>query len=175
MLVADPDTGTHAECYCSSCRAAEVFVGQPDPAPDPVGIFQTSADALRIDGGHDHLSVFSFGETNLLRWYASCCGTPMFNTMRNPKMGFVGIRTTCLADTEALGPVLGTGFITADDGKQTHRGLRLIVWRMFKRIARSRLTGSWAKSPLFDKATRKPVKPVKVVTAAERRALIKAF
>ena len=83
-----PARGSHAQCHCIDCRAAEVYLDQPDPAPRAIQLFQTTPDRFHFDQGFDKLSVFSFGETNLLRWYASCCGTPMFNTLRKPKLAF---------------------------------------------------------------------------------------
>ncbi len=118
--------------------------------------------------------MFSFGETNLLRWHATCCGAPMFNTLRNPKLGFVGVRTTCLADVAPLGPIVATGFIPAENGKQIHRGLPLMIWRTLKRIAGDRLSGRWKNGPFFDSMTLAPIRPVRVVPAQERRALIDA-
>ena len=174
LLAVDPNQGTHAECHCTSCRCGEIYCGQPDPAPDPVGIFQTSADKVRIDRGQEHLAVFSFGETNLLRWYADCCGSPMFNTLRNPKLGFAGVRTSCLADTAPLGPIVATGFIPTENGKQKHRGLPVMVWRTLRRMTGDRLSGRWKNGPFFDSTTLQPIRPVKIVSAEERRGLIKS-
>lgn len=144
---------THAECFCTDCRAAEIHLGQPDPAPGPVGIYQTTPDRIEISQGQDQLAVFSFGEKNLLRWYASCCDAPLFNTMRSPKISFVGIRTNRLADTAVLGPIVGRGFIPVPGGKPKHEGLLRLICGMAVRVIVARLSGRWKQTPFFDTTT----------------------
>lgn len=167
-----PQSGTHAVCFCTSCRAGEVYGGQPDPEPAPVRIFQTTPDLVQIVSGAEHLGVFSFGEKNLLRWQATCCGTPLFNTMRSAKMAFVGIRTNCLADTAPLGPVVARGFVPKQNGKMRHEGLHIMIWRMVKRSTVARLSGRWKNNLFFDATTGNPARPVTVVSDEERRALL---
>lgn len=169
---ATPATGSHAECFCEGCRAGELYTGAPDPAPAPVGIFQTSPHQLDIIKGHEHLAVFSFGPKNLLRWHASCCGSPLFNSMRNPKVSFVGMRTNLFADTTALGPVITQSYIPAPNGKTRHEGIYGLIWQAVLRIAKNRITGRWKQTPLFDVVSDSPVAPVTLVSKADRRALL---
>ncbi len=167
-----PSTGSHAVCYCADCRAAEVFSGQPDPAPDPVGLFQTSPDRVSFRQGHDQLAVFAFGPKNLLRWHAKCCGSIMFNTMRNPKVSFASIRTNLLEDQESLGPVIASAFIATASGKPTHKGLHRFIWGAFQRIVGARLSGRWKDTPFFNTDTLEPVRPVQVVDKAKRAQIL---
>ena len=166
-------TGSHIACFCADCRAAEVFAGQPDPAPEPVTYFQTTPDRVRFDAGFDKLAVFSFGPKNLLRWQASCCGSPLFNTLRNPKIAFASIRTNTLDDQTAMGPVRATAFIPNPAGTPKHKGMGRIVWALFSRIAAARITGRWKQTPFFDPETLAPVREVQVVDK-DVRAEIKA-
>lgn len=168
---ASAKTGTHAECFCQSCRAGELYARAPDPAPGPIGIFQTSPHLVQITSGQDKLAVFSFGEKNLLRWQAACCGSPLFNTPRNPKLSFVGIRTNRLADTDAIGPVVGQAFVPTAGGKAKHKNLRKLMFSALARIAGNRLSGRWKQTPFFDAKTGNPIAPIKVVSRAERKAL----
>jgi len=169
---ASPRTGSHAICHCKSCRQGEVFAGSKDPAPNPVTIFQTSPHRLHIAEGQDRIAVFSFGEKNLLRWYASCCGKTLFNTPRNPRISFVGISTDCLSDTDSIGPVIGRGFIPVAGGKTRHEGLAKLIWGGLSRVVVNRVTGRWRDTPLFDVSRGTPIKPVQVVPAAARKALL---
>ena len=169
---AHPRSGTHAECFCADCRAAEIHLGQPDPAPNPVGIFQTTPDRIQLDAGHDKLAVFSFGEKNLLRWYASCCGAPLFNTMRTPKFAFVGIRTNRLDDTGPLGPIVGRGFIPVKGGKPKHEGLSYLILGMATRVIGARLSGRWKQTPFFDTNTLTPVRDIQVLPKDTRASLL---
>jgi len=163
---AAPSTGTHLECFCADCRAAEVYVGQPDTPS--VTLFQTSADRFDIEQGQDQLAVFSFGEKNLLRWHASCCGSIMFNTLRNPKMGFASIRVPLLADQDAIGPVITKAFIKTASGKSKHHGMARFVYGILLRMAAVRLSGSWKQTPFFNMATLTPVREVQVVAKEDR-------
>jgi len=168
VMGASPSVGTHAECFCASCRAAELYSGAPDPAPGPVGIFQTTPHRIELTSGQEHLAVFSFGEKNLLRWQASCCGSTLFNTPRNPKLSFVGIRTNLFADPTAIGPVVAQAFIAAAQGKTKHKGLLKVVGGALKRIAISRVTGRWKETPFFDPSTLEPTRAVTVLPKGTR-------
>ena len=172
IIGASPKTGDHAVCYCTSCRAGEVYAGAPDPAPDPIGVFQTAPHRIQIKTGQDQLAPFSFGPKNLLRWQAKCCGRAMFNTPRNPGLSFVGVRTTCLADTSAIGPIRSKGFIPTKDGKQRHEGLYALMFTALRRMIGKRLSGRWKDTPFFDTATRQPTAPVTLVSKEERCALL---
>lgn len=163
---ASPACGTHTECFCADCRAAEVFVGQPDVAS--ATLFQTSPDRFDIHQGHENLAVFSFGPKNLLRWYAKCCGSTMFNTLRNPKMAFASIRTSVLTDLDALGPVTTKAFIKTPSGKPKHQGMARFVYGMLGRTIATRLSGRWKKTPFFDPTTLAPVAEVHVVSKEQR-------
>ncbi|MDF1726566.1 MAG: DUF6151 family protein [Sulfitobacter sp.] len=168
-----PATGTHALCYCDSCRAAELYLGASDPAGEGVHIFQTNPDRVTILSGADRLAPISFSEKGLLRWWATCCGTPMFNTMRSARLSFVGIRLPILADPAAVGPVRGWGFIPKESGKTTHRGLYHILFKAMTRIARQGVTGAWKNTPFFDMTTGKPTAPVEVLPPDTRERVLK--
>jgi hypothetical protein len=163
---AAPSTGTHLECFCTDCRAAEVYAGQPD-IPS-VTLFQTSADKFDVEQGHDKLAVFSFGEKNLLRWHAACCGSIMFNTLRNPKTGFASIRVPLLADQNAIGKVTTKAFIKTASGKSKHHGMARFVYGLLARMAAVRLSGRWKQTPFFDTASLKPVREVQIVSKEDR-------
>ncbi|MCX8224641.1 MAG: DUF6151 family protein [Sulfitobacter sp.] len=163
---ASPAIGNHTECFCKDCRAAEVYSGQPDTPS--VKIFQTTPDRIVFDQGADQLAVFSFGETNLLRWHASCCGSVIGNTLRNPKIAFVGIRTTLLTDPDTIGPVTTKAFLQTANGKSQHKGMARFVWGVFTRMAAARVTGRWKDTPFFNTETLKPVRDVQVVPKAKR-------
>ncbi|UWR21457.1 DUF6151 family protein [Sulfitobacter sp. S190] len=168
VLQAGPARGTHAQCHCKSCRRGEIQKAPDAEAPDLIGIYQTSPHLLRIETGKDLLGAFSYGPRNLLRWYATCCGSAMFNSPRNPKMAFVGIRTDRLADTDAIGPVTGRAFVPTKGGKTRHEGLRTLVVNAVTRILGNRFSGRWKETPLFDLPDATPVASVEVIAPADR-------
>ena len=92
LVDVSPSNGNRLECYCGDCRAAEGFASPTRAIPDgPVQLYQTTPARIRIDVGSDHLGVFSLSPKGVLRWYAKCCGTMLFNTLRNPKVAFVAV------------------------------------------------------------------------------------
>ena len=121
LIGVSPRNGNRVDCYCHDCRAAEVFAGRPDPAPEPARLFQYAPDKVRFDAGQDQLAVFSFSEKGPLRWQANCCGALLFNILRSPKIAFVGILTERLEDETALGPVVTRAFVRKANGKRGHQ------------------------------------------------------
>lgn len=171
LIGVGPRNGNRTDCYCHDCRVAEIYARQPDPAPGPVGLFQTTPDRIRFDAGADQLAVFSFSQTGVLRWHAKCCGAPLFNTLRRPRIAFAAILTNRLQDDGPLGPVKTRAFVRKANGKRGHQGLGASLFSLIANAAPAALTGRWKQTPFFDVQTGQPVRPVHVVSADERAAL----
>ncbi len=164
--------GNRLECYCGDCRAAEAFASPTRAIPDgPVQLYQTTPARIRIDEGADQLAVFSLSPKGVLRWHAKCCGTMLFNTLRNPKVAFVAVFTDAVADANTLGPVQSRANIQNGDGTSRNEGFG----RMLRSIARgavpARITGSWKNTPFFDPDTIEPVSEIYVLNKEERAAV----
>lgn len=164
-------TGTRLVCFCRDCRAASIHLGRPDPAPNPVDVFQTSPEGVRFDAGQEALGVFRLGPRGLMRWYATCCGTPMFNTLPNPGIPFVSVLSDVMDSPDALGKFRGKGFMPAANGTYTHEGAAAMVWGLATRILASRLSGSWKATPFHDIDTGQPVVVPTVLSKDQRAAL----
>ena len=145
-----PSAGTHAQCHCDDCRRAVIWLGNADPGPDGVSYFQTTPDRVAFTKGQDSLAVFTWKSKKLLRWYASCCNTPLFNTLSTPKTAFASLFVSSAADQSPFGPIKGHAFVTKPNGKRGHIGLAGFIWGMLKRTTRARLTGSWRNTPFFN-------------------------
>ncbi len=163
-------TGTHAECFCHDCRAAQLYLGQPDPAPGPVEILQTTPEDVIFDSGTEHLAAMQLSPRGMLRWYAKCCNAPLATTTRTPKFPFAGVDVKRLADPDALGPVMVRGSVPGTDGKQSHEGLRYAVLRLLSRVVKSRVSGRWKATPFFAADSGSPVVPPVVLTKEQRAA-----
>ena len=162
--------GVHAVCYCRDCRAAELWLGRPDPAPGPVDVFQTTPDMIRFQSGTDRLGLLRLSPKGLMRWYATCCATPMFNTLRSPRLAFVGLLADRLDDTAALGPLIGRAFLPGTGGKTyRHEGFNRIGFRIAKMMLAANLSGKWRQTPFFD-AVGTPTAPAHVISREERQA-----
>lgn len=167
-------SGNHVQCYCRDCRAAELYLKQPDPAPGPVDLFQTTPDAITITHGAQNLGLFRLGPRGLMRWYATCCNAPVFNTLASPKLAFAGIPLARLSAPERIGPVRTKGYMLQADGKLKHRGLARMAWGIISRMLAARLSGTWRQTPFFDTQTGDPVVKPNVLGKQERAALYPA-
>ncbi len=162
--------GTHMECFCADCRAAELYFDQPDLAPGPVGLFQTMPHAITFTKGAEHLGLFRLSPRGTMRWYATCCNTPMFNTLRNPKLAFAGINTRALRDPDRIGPVVAKVHMPKPEGKTGQKGGAGLAWGIATRMLTARLSGQWRQTPFFDD-TGEPVAKAVVPSKQERAAL----
>ncbi|MBT8152945.1 hypothetical protein KMP13_03385 [Epibacterium ulvae] len=163
--------GTHVECYCADCRANELLHNQPDPAPEAVRLLQISPDALTVTQGAEHLCPIRLSPRGILRWHASCCKTPIANSLPNPKLPFAGVRTAVFADPSTFGKVRVKAFIPQPGKQPRTKGAMLMVISMFKRMGAALLSGAWRNTPFFDTDTGKPIAEVKLLSKEERAPL----
>jgi hypothetical protein len=159
-------TGSLAVCHCPDCRAAEVYLHQPDPDPNGVRLYQTTPDRIQFITGQDKLAVLRLSDKGLMRWYAVCCGAPLFNTMPGPKFGFASLHVARVADPAPLGPVIGDV-----NGPGGNSGLARLVLGVLRRSTLARLSGRWKQTPFFDVGTGAPVVAPKVLTPKERSTI----
>lgn len=167
LVDVSPRVGAHAQCHCDDCRRALVWLGQSDPGPDGVAYFQTTPDRVTFETGQDRLAVFTWKSDKLLRWYAPCCNTALFNTMRVPRMAFASLFVARAADPAPFGPVSAHAFLPKPDGKRGHSGLGGFIWGMLKRVTLANLTGTWRRTPFFNDGGA-PVAPVRALSHTER-------
>jgi hypothetical protein len=114
----------------------------------------------------------------LLRWYASCCRTPIGNTSRNPKTAYLGLVHTCLEGAgvpieRSFGPVgmrLNTASASSPVPERSRAALRTMT-RIVGTLLGARIDGSYKRTPFFDAASGQPVMAPQVLTLAERAAL----
>lgn len=162
-----PRTGAPITCHCDDCRRAGLWLGQDDTGAEGHTYLQTTPARVHFDAGQDTLSVFTWKNKRLLRWYAPCCNAPLFNTMDTPKWAFASLHVARLAPSDALGPVATHGFMRQPNGRFKHKGLLRFMFRFIKRSAGARLSGAWRKTPFFDE-TGAPIGPVRALTAEDR-------
>lgn len=154
-------------CYCNQCRAAEVFLDQPDPKSNGVALFQTTADRIRFLCGADKMYAFSFAQGGLIHWYARCCKVPLFNTTATPQSGFASVLVDRIPHKDPLGPIRAEIFRDNGKGRQVHHGLPYLIWTGSTRALRMRVTGRWKMSPFFGKSGA-PISRVHVLSDVEK-------
>ena len=155
-----PEGGTRIVCYCRSCRGFVERLGKGDRL-DPAGgndLLQLAPDGARFLKGVDKLAWMRITEKGPLRWYATCCNTPVANTLATPGIPFASFQTAFVAPQAALGPVRARVHLkgaTAHVAGPTGSLLPLFAG-VFWRIASARLSGRWRTNPFFG-ADGKPV------------------
>ncbi|PWJ18275.1 DUF6151 family protein [Jannaschia seohaensis] len=164
-----PAAYTNIVCHCTDCRSAYTHLGIADP--EKVGILQTTQDRIRITQGGEKLRLFRLSARGALRWYATCCDTPLFYTPTKARAVHVGLNADRLEHPDALGPVTAEAFIPAGPGKTKNRGLGRMVGRMVTRMAAKNLNGEWRDTPFFD-ADGAPARPPQVLSREERAAAL---
>ncbi|WP_299921381.1 DUF6151 family protein [uncultured Pelagimonas sp.] len=142
--------GRHVMCYCVDCQCEPRHLGVEDGFLKNGGtqIFQTTPDQFVFDKGQEHLGVMRLSPKGLLRWYTTCCNTPIANTLPTPTMPFVGAvlpighdhygRVSCHANTAAA------------SSKVRQRGVPGAVYSMFWRAAKTALAGNAKVTPFFN-------------------------
>jgi len=169
-------------CYCKDCQAYAHFLGKADEILDEMGgsdVVATLPQHVSFTQGVEKLTCMSLSDKGMLRWYASCCNTPIGNTSRDFKVSHVGLLHNCLEDSStsldsAFGPVrMRVGMKSA---KGTPKAMALsttvAILQFMARLIRARLDGSYKRTPFFDPETGKPRVSPKVLTQAERAGLM---
>ncbi|MBA85405.1 DUF6151 family protein [Thalassobius sp. S69A] len=82
---------TRLRCYCKDCQAAARHLGYDLPGHAGTELIQTTPDHLRIVQGQENLEILRLSPKGLCRWYATCCGTPMMNSLPKRGLPFAGL------------------------------------------------------------------------------------
>lgn len=150
----DPKGGTRAVCYCSYCQD---FARRTDAeaALDPQGgsdLYQVAPEAVTITRGAGNLAWMRLTDKGPLRWYTTCCNTPVANTLDRRSVPFVTMMAHRLSDPDALGPVRVRVFRRNATGRVPDDGTggTLPLYLGFaRRVLKSFLTGGWRRNPFF--------------------------
>lgn len=168
-------------CYCKDCQAYAHFLGRAADVLDAQGgtdVIATHPQHVAITQGLDALACVSMSPKGLLRWYASCCKTPIGNTSRSAKTAYVGLVHTCLEGAGApiersFGPVTlrlnresATGAVA-----QKSSGVFRSMLRFMGTMLGARVGGSYKRTPFFAADSGAPIVPPQVLSLAERERL----
>lgn len=167
-------------CYCKDCRAFAHYLGRAGDMLDAQGgvdIVVSHPQEVTFSSGTQALACMSLSEQGMLRWYASCCNTPIGNTSRNNKVAFVGLSSACLGEPvsveAAFGPVRMRSYTESARGKVASSGVKALPLRLgfVAALLRARIGGSYARTPFFKAGTGQPVALPKVLDKQERDRL----
>lgn len=166
-------------CYCKDCQAFAHFLQKPETILDASGgteVIQTSSANLRFTEGMSNLACMRLSPNGMLRWYASCCDTPIGNTMANSKIAFVGLFRQVLASNESrLDETFGdvscvcNSQSAVSESKPKDRGILKAIVRLGGMMLKSRMNGRYRQSPFFHNGM--PVAEPLVLSNSQRQAL----
>ena len=179
-------TGTtnRCMCYCEDCQAFAHFLGRNNEILDNIGgtdIVQTLPKNVTFTEGTEQLACIKLTEKGLLRWYTTCCNTPVGNTPANFKMSFVGLVHTCLGGTDTLDesfePVrlhVHTQFAKGET-KPKQVGLVSAMTRIMGMLLKARINGDYKHTPFFAAQSGAPLANPKILSSQELEDIMKAL
>jgi hypothetical protein len=174
---AAPGTVNRVVCYCDDCQALAHHLGRADLL-DPRGgtdIVQVAPTSLVFHQGTERIVGVRLTPTGLHRWYASCCKTPVGNTV-GPAIPFIGIAAHSFAGDadrlfgEPIGAIYGKYAICRAPEDSTGWNLGLYA-RAIWMVLGWRLSGQTWPHPFFDRTTGAQSRPLTILSPAEREAL----
>ncbi len=177
---ASPRTVNRIVCYCDDCQAFAHQLGRADllDAQGGSDIVQLAPATFTFLQGQHRIVGLRLTPKGLFRWYASCCNTPVGNTV-TPAIPFVGIlapafdHATQRADDvfgRPTGALLGKYAIGEPPAGSTGPNLSVILGAVAK-VLGWRLRGKAWPHPFFVNGKREPVYPVTVLSPEARDAL----
>lgn len=182
--VSRPEMACRGVCYCKDCQAYAHFLGKAEEMLDEMGgsdVIATLPQNVTFTQGLETLTCMSLSTRGMLRWYASCCNTPVGNTARDFKVSHVGLLHNCLQDPSTsldsvFGPVrMKVGMKSA---KGTPKGMAVsttvAILGFMATLIRTRLNGGYKITPFFNPEDGAPRVSPKVLTPDERARLAEA-
>jgi hypothetical protein len=175
-------SATRALCYCRDCQAFARVLGGVEGAGDVLDdaggteVLASLPQHVQFTAGLDRLACLSLREGGLLRWYASCCRTPIANTPRHPRLPYVGLVHSVLGAAPERQASFGPLRMAVNRGGAWQpvpapRWANAVgILGLMKTLLFARLGGGWRRNPFFEPGTGAPVRPVHVLTAAELKA-----
>lgn len=155
-----PTDGNRIVCYCKSCRAMVERLGKGGTL-DPSGgsaLFQVDPKDVDITQGIENLRYMKITEKGPLRWYTTCCNSPMANTIGNRALAFASFQVAGIAEKAALPKVSAKvnlkGATAHVEGP--HGSALPLVGTLLAKTLRSWVSGAWKSNPFFD-ASGKPI------------------
>jgi hypothetical protein len=176
VVVPAPST-TRIVCYCRDCQAYARFLGSRGVVNECGGteVVASLPRHVQFTNGQEMLSCLSLSDGGVLRWYARCCKTPVGNTPRSSKIAYVGLVHSCL---EAHVPQLLTSFGPLRMAVNTKGALGDVrstpvsnvvgFLGLVSALLGARLSGAYKSNPFFLAESGFPVRPVHVLSTAER-------
>src|SRR3974390_617321 len=173
-VLGDSRDAIRVVCYCKDCQAFAHFLGSWEQVLDERGgsdIVQVLPKSLTFTQGVQSLACMRLTPKGLLRWYASCCRTPIGNTLATPKLSFVGLLHSCLevgnhSVSGSFGPIAAWVNTKGARGnpKPEAKGQSRTIRRFIQRTLKARINGDYKLTPFFQPDTPAPIAVPQVLT-----------
>jgi hypothetical protein len=182
-VVESPGSANRAICYCRDCQAFAHFLGRANDVLDERGgsdVIHILPKNITFTQGIEALACMRLTHKGMLRWYASCCNTPIGNTLPTPRISFIGLLHSCVEHADrplddAFGAV--RGWVNTKSAKGSPKPRQVLGptlrW-FFTKVLRARLNGEYKHTPFFRADTGAPVVSARVLSTAEHANVIKA-
>jgi hypothetical protein len=169
-------------CHCDDCQAFLHHIDRADLLDEHGGsdIVQVAPSTVSFDRGSELVTALRLSPKGIYRWYASCCKTPLGNTL-TPQLPFVGIVTELFQQAPSARPcdevfgaprgaIFGQFAIGEPPPGSEKLNVRLLA-RTIRKILGWKLRGKTWPHPYFDRSSGNPKYPVTMLSKAERDAL----
>jgi uncharacterized RDD family membrane protein YckC len=168
-------------CYCKDCQSFAYFLGKEKQTLNEIGgtdIVPASPRDVAFTQGKELLACMQLSDKGLLRWYASCCNTPIGNTWRNNKLSYVGLIHNCLEHSdksieESFGPVKMQvhPHSAKSEVKLKSSGTIAALAGWITMMLGELISGRYKRSPFFDAKSGASLVAPTVLTLEQRREL----
>lgn len=144
-------------CYCRYCQAFAQWLGTPGllDAQGGTDILAAKPSRMRITQGADQVACISLSK-RVVRWYASCCRTPLASTAPTPDLQYVGVPMACVANAADVQKLVGPEGRAVANTESAHgpvRGSHIALTGVLLKVGIGVLGGRLRKdrgSPFFD-------------------------
>ena len=168
--------GPRMICMCDDCQTYAHFLGHAAEILDANGgtdVVPVRPAHLDITQGAEKLACLRLSPKGTWRWYASCCRTPIANTMASLTMPYAGVFRLAIQDDD-VGPVQARVQARYGVGEPPAGAEQTVSLLTILKVLRFMLPGVILRqhrpSPFFDAAGKPLVEP-HVLSLEERTVL----
>lgn len=164
------------KCYCKDCQAFANHLNASKALDEHGGtdLVQTNPMGAQITKGRDNIAALRLSPKGLMRWYTTCCNTPVANTLSNPGVAFLSLMLTNAQNgADQFGPVIchaNTKCAHGDGAPTSDYGIGKMMRKFAKRAVGARISGAYKDNPFFNFPERTPIATTTVLTKDQRDA-----
>lgn len=148
-----PAAGKRLVCYCESCREFVERLGKTERLNAAGGseLLQVAPQEVTFTRGKENLRYLKITEKGPLRWYTSCCGTPMANTLGARWVSFASFQTWEMSPKERLPDQIAHVNLKGalQRVEEPLGSVRPLIAAIVGRTLMSLLTGGGRRNPFF--------------------------